>query len=53
MRTIISLVEQLRRRLEYALNLRDDEYRGTLGALIIILVLVIATALFAAAVYML
>jgi len=53
MATIIALAKRLRRRLQHALNFTDDECRGTLGALIITLVLVIATALFAAAEYML
>ena len=48
MRTIIALAKRLRRRLQYALILTDGEYRGALGALIVALVFVIATALFAA-----
>jgi hypothetical protein len=46
MPTIIALAKRLRRRLQYALNLTDDEYAGILGVLKITFVLVIATALF-------
>ena len=46
MATIIALAKRLRRRLQHALNFTDDEYRGTLGALKITFVLVVATALF-------
>jgi hypothetical protein len=48
MRTIKALAKRLRQRLQYALILTDAEYRGALGALIVALVFVIATALFAA-----
>jgi hypothetical protein len=50
MQWLVALAEQLRRRLEYALNLTDSEYdRATLRALLAAWVFIVVSVVFLAA----